>query len=107
MIFSTVAIYAVNRVSGGKRLFLAFLQQHAMNIFIQTSTKVLVEEPEKISVGKLENVSVGEHLRWRTGEHFVFHLFHVLHVTHVLQTYSMFSHPGWQDGAISAVLILS
>ena len=30
------------------------------------------------------------------------HLFHVLHVTHVLQTYSMFSHPGWRDSTISA-----
>ena len=27
MIFSTLAINAINRVSGGKRLFLAFLQQ--------------------------------------------------------------------------------
>ena len=25
------------------------------------------------------------------------HVLHVLHVPHVLPTYSMFSHPGWQD----------
>ena len=43
-----------------------------------------------------------EHLSWRTGKHL--HVFHVLHVTHVLQTYSMFSHPGLQDGTISAAL---
>ena len=27
-------------------------------------------------------------------------IFHFFHVLHVLQTYSWFSHPGWQDGAI-------
>ena len=31
----------------------------------------------------------------------VFHLFHVLYV---LPTYSMFSHPGWQDGIICGAL---
>ena len=32
----------------------------------------------------------------------VFHLFHVLYV---LPTYSMFSHPGWQDGTICRALL--
>ena len=32
------------------------------------------------------------------------HVLHGLHVTHVLQTYSMVSHPGWQDATISAAL---
>ena len=35
----------------------------------------------------------------------LFHVLHVLHVAHVLQTYFMFSHPGWQDGTISAALV--
>ena len=33
-----------------------------------------------------------------------FHVLHVLYVAHVLQTYFLFSHPGWQDGTISAAL---
>ena len=37
----------------------------------------------------------------------IFHVLHVLHVTHVLQTYSIFSHPGWQDGTTSAALLPS
>ena len=39
---------------------------------------------------------------------FFLHLFDVLylfHVIHILQTYSMFSHPGWQDSTISGALI--
>ena len=40
----------------------------------------------------------------------VFYLFHVLrvlvifHVLPILPTYSMFSHPGWQDGTICTAL---
>ena len=63
MIFSTVAINAVNRVSGGKRLFLASLQQ--------TCNEYLYLNINKSKLAFLLQKSSGDFwvISWRTGEH--------------------------------------
>ena len=83
--------------------------KHAMNIFIQSSTKEsLLFSFRSLLVTFESSACLEACLSWRTGEHLhVFHLFHVLyvlHVTYVLQTYSMFSNPGLQDLTSSAAL---
>ena len=95
MVFSTFAINAVNRVSGGKRLFLASLQQ--------TCNEYLYLNINKRKLAFLLQKSSGDFLViWLMFSIF----FHVLHIAHVLQTYFMFSHPGWHNGTTSAALLI-